>query len=258
MTNNFLYTLFERVFGRRFLWRLGRFFYLSARRELSNAMGEDGEFALQKWVVSGLGNAGRAPVLFDVGANLGLWTIAMARLLENSGVEKARIFAFEPAPDQRVALKDAIARTNYRAVMTVMETALGHKAAKASFEVTGPRTGTSHLVTTLPKGDHKNGTIIEVEVISVDEFLHEENIQHVDFMKIDTEGNDFNVILGAETAIENGTIDVIQFEYGSHWIDFGHSLKAVIGFAHAHKYRFGRLTTLGIELHEEWHPEYPS
>jgi hypothetical protein len=42
----------------------------------------------------------------------------------------------------------------------------------------------------------------------------EERLQHIDLLKIDTEGADFRVLRGFEGALTRGAISVVQFEYG--------------------------------------------
>jgi len=47
----------------------------------------------------------------------------------------------------------------------------------------------------------------------VDEYLAQAQIEHVVFVKSDTEGHDFNVLLGAVELFQQGRVDVWQFEY---------------------------------------------
>ena len=43
------------------------------------------------------------------------------------------------------------------------------------------------------------------------------NLQDVDFIKIDVEGNEMNVLKGMDKIINN--IKVLQIEFGGKWID---------------------------------------
>ncbi len=58
----------------------------------------------------------------------------------------------------------------------------------------------------------KNLYDISVEVTSVDQIFEEYNLKRVNLLKIDTEGNDFRVLLGSEESINTGRIDAIIFE----------------------------------------------
>lgn len=53
-----------------------------------------------------------------------------------------------------------------------------------------------------------------IELINGDDFLKNNKIKEVDFIKIDVEGAEYETILGFEEHIEKGKIKMIQFEYG--------------------------------------------
>lgn len=66
------------------------------------------------------------------------------------------------------------------------------------------------------------------EVKRADEYIQKNNIESIDFLKIDTEGFEFNVIRGFGDKIKN--VKVIQFEYGGTYIDSGDKLKDVVEY----------------------------
>jgi FkbM family methyltransferase len=49
------------------------------------------------------------------------------------------------------------------------------------------------------------------------DYIIEKNIKSIDFLKIDTEGSEFDVLKGFEELLEN--IKIIQFEYGGTFMD---------------------------------------
>lgn len=53
---------------------------------------------------------------------------------------------------------------------------------------------------------------MSVEVTSVDQICMDLNLERINLLKIDTEGNDFRVLLGSEESIEKGSIDAVMFE----------------------------------------------
>jgi hypothetical protein len=55
---------------------------------------------------------------------------------------------------------------------------------------------------------------LEAEVITGDSYCRERGIDHVDMLKIDTEGADHLVLAGFSQMLSAGRIGVIQFEYG--------------------------------------------
>jgi dynactin complex subunit len=60
---------------------------------------------------------------------------------------------------------------------------------------------------------HGESTVVQVDVTTIDRFMEEHAIQKIDVLKIDTEGNDLNVLHGAKHAIEQQQIDIIHFEF---------------------------------------------
>ena len=53
---------------------------------------------------------------------------------------------------------------------------------------------------------------------TLDSYCEENNITNIDFLKIDTEGFEKEVLLGGSEILKNGTI-CVQFEYGTTWKD---------------------------------------
>jgi hypothetical protein len=53
----------------------------------------------------------------------------------------------------------------------------------------------------------------------VGQVCHEESIEQIDLLKIDTEGHEMDVVLGASSTIEARRVSFIQFEGGDPFID---------------------------------------
>ena len=66
-----------------------------------------------------------------------------------------------------------------------------------------------------------------VALETVDGFCREHGIGRVDFVKIDTEGHEVDVLEGARECLRNGALRMIQFEYGGTYIDSRRLLKDV-------------------------------
>lgn len=72
---------------------------MMARHDVNNRLTTNGEIRLQAEVLTLLHNRSLAPVVFDVGANIGEWTLSLigrARALD--GVGALTVHAFEPFP----------------------------------------------------------------------------------------------------------------------------------------------------------------
>jgi FkbM family methyltransferase len=235
--------------------RVGRFLYLGARRELINEPLLNGEYKLIEWVLATTKDQ-PAVRLVDVGANLGFWSKrALAVATQMVSTKAVSLFAFEPAHEQRTALALALDPYHKNAEVKIIDNAVAAKKGKMRFLVTGSMSGNSSLIPDQQfDRNRKDSSTIEVLVTSLDHQFCDAG-EMLDLIKVDTEGNDFNVILGSQKLLASGAIKVLQFEYNWRWIAFGHSLNNVFTFIADKPYAVGVLTNGCIELHATWHPE---
>jgi FkbM family methyltransferase len=76
------------------------------------------------------------------------------------------------------------------------------------------------------------------------DYVSENNIKTIDFLKIDTEGYELNVLRGFEDFLEN--IQIIQFEYGGTFLDNNTKLRDVINYLSSYGFhKFAYLTNEG-------------
>ena len=81
------------------------------------------------------------------------------------------------------------------------------------------------------------------------------NIKNIDFLKIDTEGYELNVLQGFEDFLEN--IKIIQFEYGGTFLDNNTKLIEVIRYLEQKGfYKFSYLTNIGTKLITDFSDHY--
>ncbi len=227
---------------RSLMYRAGRHFYARARGDLPNKPEINGEYWLLSQVVGRLkGNA----LLLDVGANKGDWTeqaLAYAAAISLP----LSVKAFEPSSYTRSLLE---ARFEGNTAVSVYDAALSSSKGTATFFTGGAGAGTNSLSPV--SGDHTE----KIQVTTLDQFLMDQMIDHVNFLKIDTEGFDALVIIGALESIESGKIDLIQFEYNWRWLLNSQSLRNVFQVIHGLPYQLGKLVGKEILLFEEWHFE---
>jgi FkbM family methyltransferase len=135
----------------------------------------------------------------DIGANSGFFTLLASKL-------GAKAYAFEPASDTYEVLRE---NTQGLDNVTTYNIALSNFNGEADF-YGGKNTGQRGLTT-----DMMNGTEVweRVKVSTLDDF----NIKP-DMIKIDTEGNEGDVIKGAGKSISNDTILIV--EEGKNLHDF--------------------------------------
>jgi len=67
---------------------------------------------------------------------------------------------------------------------------------------------------------YKPSKTIEVTTTTLDDYVKEFSIDHIDFLKIDVENHEDKVLEGTQTLLKNGKIEFIEIEYhgdGNHW-----------------------------------------
>lgn len=87
------------------------------------------------------------------------------------------------------------------------------------------------------------------------DYMIANNIKNVDFLKIDTEGYELNVLKGFEDYLEN--VKIIQFEYGGTFLDNNQKLIDVINYLEQKGfYKFSYLTNYGTNLITDFTDHY--
>ena len=178
----------------------------------------------------------------------------MLAALDRHAAPLASMTLFEPVPAIRALLTSAMAGQAGAAIV-IEPLALSDEPGQLPMVVHDLSAGTHHLGAI---EQHEQGETISVEVTTLDRLWSARDGGPIDLLKIDAEGYDGKVILGARALLERGAIDVIQFEYGVTFMRARLYLRDLIDLAHASGYRFGTLHGGGIELIDAWHPDIES
>jgi len=80
--------------------------------------------------------------------------------------------------------------------------------------------------------------------------------EQIDFLKVDTEGNELNVLCGAARIISLSLIKTIQFEYGKCWQEQGLKLESAFELLESFPYRYKLPESGEIVQVSEFKPEY--
>jgi len=250
MNKRSIYSLLEKVFGRKILWRVGRWLYLGARREMQNDPRSNGEYNLLRWYAEQAIMADKSVYLFDVGAMHGNWSFQALEEIQKHGLG-VKICIFEASPSQARRVRERIKREN-TTNMELKELAVSDKEGKGYFKVTGDNTGSSAIV----EDDLVTGaSTIKVEMTTIDKQMQSLGWPYIDVVKVDTEGHDFKVIKGAIESLREEKIGILQFEYNWRWLESKNSVRDVFSLIEALSYKFGRLSENEIEVYEYWHTE---
>ncbi|MDB4446571.1 FkbM family methyltransferase [Akkermansiaceae bacterium] len=140
---------------------------------------------------------GPGSVCLDVGANIGIYSCLMAIWSGSSG----SVHAFEPVNHIRRKL-DLNVRINRLRNVRINSIVLGEKAGTIEMNQVREghfRAGTSTLTEneSVESMGKESFDRVEVEMMTVDEYLDQKQVDRVDFVKVDIEGYEINFLKGA-------------------------------------------------------------
>ncbi|MEI6536245.1 MAG: FkbM family methyltransferase, partial [Verrucomicrobiaceae bacterium] len=156
---------------------------------------------------------GDDPVLFDVGANMGDWSAMALRICP-----KATIHGFELNPKLQAPLEQRFASTPS---LRIHRFGLADTAREVNFfAYGGEATGLSSL--RIPLHSHVPHQIERSVVRTGDKVCAELGVTKIDFLKVDVEGAEHEVLTGFSRMLQSQSISVVQFEHqhGRYLRDF--------------------------------------
>jgi FkbM family methyltransferase len=131
-----------------------------------------------------------AMVTYDIGANVGFFSLIMARLVSPNG----RVVAFDPLPENARQVAYNLALNRFDNIMVRAE-AVGDREDTAVFQVSSYSSMGRLKDVGVPPAKQK-GTIA-VPLRSLDRLIEKERLPSPNFMKIDVEGAEPMVLSGA-------------------------------------------------------------
>jgi len=169
-------------------------------------------------------------IFFDVGANIGQYTLIASQLVGASGV----VHAFEPHPALCDVLIRNVRRNNCTNVI-VNNTAVAEADGIATlFMSTSSNYGATSLA---PSGSSHNGGI-SVPVVSLDSYMKARRINRVDVAKLDIEGAELLALKGASTMLDRGHDLVLIVELCDQLAQhFGHSANDLLAHLEARHFQ---------------------
>lgn len=136
--------------------------------------------------------------VYDVGGADGIFTIFFARAVG----EKGKVVTFEPNPELYEKIVENVKLNKFDNV-NFHQLALGKESKKTTlaFPSLRPGTGSIHERVKI-KLESRGAKIIEVEVDSLDNQIAMCHLPKPDFVKIDVQGFDFDVLVGMSNTIK--------------------------------------------------------
>lgn len=147
--------------------------------------------------------------IFDVGANVGQFAEITTEIFKG----KSEIYCFEPSEKTFEVLKKNLSDKNIAA--KYFNVGFGDKEEELTLHSSG--NGASIASVYSLKDTYKNFDPQfdeKITITTIDKFCDLQNINLVDYLKIDIEGHEFKALLGAGNKIKNKQIKFIHFEFG--------------------------------------------
>jgi FkbM family methyltransferase len=140
----------------------------------------------------------RGKTVYDIGGYVGIVTMFFARSVGNTG----KVITFEPNPENCVKLRENLALNDIDNV-ELINFGLGDKRETRTLVVCSYESATGSMEQKIASRMlKKKGTkCFQIEVYPLDSYIELNRLPKPDFVKIDVEGMEYNVLLGMKNAI---------------------------------------------------------
>lgn len=126
----------------------------------------------------------------DVGANIGMYSLFMAK-------RTRQVIAFEPQAEVLFRFRDSI-NTNRLSNITTVQKAVSNKSGKLALNFIVDDSAKTFTTTACESKE----SITLVDAISLDGYLKENPIKRLDYLKIDAEGAEQDILSGAQKTLK--------------------------------------------------------
>lgn len=148
----------------------------------------------------------REGTYLDVGANVGFYSLHMAKKINGKG----RVYAIEADPSIFNVLKRNCENNPFGKQVKVFSTAIAHLDGQLNFYLHEKDNSGAGSLT---KFDHICGEQIQVSAMTLDRFMEQEGISYVDLLKVDIESNEFELLEGAKKSLREKRFGKIYIEF---------------------------------------------
>lgn len=155
----------------------------------------------------------------DAGANIGLHSLFFSRRVGESG----KIYAFEPS---KMIFGRLMAHIRDNGVTNIESLCMALGAEHGSAEVVDDVEDTSRTFLQSNLSDSGKASIVTVETL--DAFVKLKRLERIDFLKIDVEGYESEILAGARGLLNRQVIKVIQIELDERSLDRAGSQKSSV------------------------------
>jgi len=132
-------------------------------------------------------------VVIDIGANVGFYTVILARLVGPKG----QVISFEPEPENFSFLEKTIKINDFKNVLAY-QLAVTDKSGTGKLFLSADNKGDHRLY---DPGNFKSQSRIDIPLTTLDDFLTEKDFNRVDLVKMDIQGAEGLVLKGMKNTL---------------------------------------------------------
>lgn len=143
-------------------------------------------------------NPTQGDVVIDVGANIGKYSIYAGHLVGKEG----KIISIEPSLEPSELLKKSIKENHLQDVVTLIHVAISNKNGKQKLYFSDTKPINSLLY-------QLSQNYVEVQTLTLDSLVEKLKLKKVDWMKVDVEGVEYEVLEGAKNTLKNNNVNLI-------------------------------------------------
>jgi FkbM family methyltransferase len=177
---------------------------------------------------------------FDVGAHIGIWTVPIAL-----SRPRASVHAFEASPLTFAKLKQNITENKIRNI-TLNHSAVFSEVGSVTFQIPENASVFGRIYSSLnSRGRYDATTQVIVPAVTIDQYCKERGIDAIEFLKIDVEGAEFEVLKGCLRMLSAKKVRFLWIELDAvNQVDFHSSIDNIANLMDSVGYAFYRLADL--------------
>ena len=136
-------------------------------------------------------NVSKGDTVFDIGAHVGIFSIYAAELSDNG-----KVYAFEPFIENFKRLENH-KKINQKENLFIYNKGVYSSEGLQTLHLSPDNNTGGHSIHLKNNGEKK----IEIQTIRLDDFCEKEKINQIDFLKMDCEGAEFEILKSNETIL---------------------------------------------------------
>ena len=165
---------------------------------------------------------------FDIGSSFGWFSINVA-----SKIDKVKIYAFEPVSETFNMLLTNVRKNNLEDKIVVNKSAIANFCGEITI-TSDFHTGNYIFIQELDRDIRTE----KVNAITIDQYIQDNNISQLDFIKCDIEGAEFSMLQGAENSLKRFHPHML-LEISEIWANrFNYNSSEIFNFLKSLGYRY--------------------